>query len=439
MVVLGPAQGLDPGMGDVIAVTQRVEQADHDQHIRLVIVDDKHVPVLARRAVVVEVAGIARRAFQRQTHAEGRTEPQGRGCRYVAGHAFGQSLADRQAKPRPAIFARHRTVGLGKLLEHRLDLVGRDADAGVGNVDDDGTTGDGVDRPHDDADRALLGELDRITNQVVEYLLDAERVAEIEIAELGIVIEAQLQALFAGAHLHQFDNIGHDLDQVEFDGFDVDDALVDLGEVEQIIDQGQQPVGALPQHGDALLVARAQDVGQAENMRQADNGVHRGAQFVAHIGHEFVAAAIGLENQLFGALALGNVARHLGNADYLALGIADRRYGQRDVNQPAVARPAHGLEMVDRHAAAHLGKDFVLLFHLVRRHDQPDVLADGFFGRIAEQPGGGAVPRGDDPVEVLADDDIVRRIDDSGEVRPHFCGIFAEWAIHGFIREFIWG
>ena len=49
-------------------------------------------------------------------------------------------------------------------------------------------------------------------------------------------------------------------------------------------------------------------------------------------------------------------------------------------------------------------------------NDHPDRLADRFRGGVAEHPFGGAVPRRDDAVQVLADDGVVGRFDDPGEM-----------------------
>ena len=49
----------------------------------------------------------------------------------VAAHQLGQPLGDGKSKPGAAIFARGRRVGLLEGLEQALDLLLRQADAGV--------------------------------------------------------------------------------------------------------------------------------------------------------------------------------------------------------------------------------------------------------------------------------------------------------------------
>ena len=48
--------------------------------------------------------------------------------------------------------------------------------------------------------------------------------------------------------------------------------------------------------------------------------------------------------------------------------------------------------------------------------DHPNGAADRLGGRVAEHPFGGAVPGRDDAVQILADDRVVRRFDDLGEM-----------------------
>src|SRR5205807_10381888 len=51
----------------------------------------------------------------------------------------------------------------------------------------------------------------------------------------------------------------------------------------------------------------------------------------------------------------------------------------------------------------------------VRRHDHRDMLADDLAGLVAVEVLGPGVPADDRPVEALADDGVVSRVDDSGE------------------------
>ena len=122
------------------------------------------------------------------------------------------------------------------------------------------------------------------------------------------------------------------------------------------------------------------------------------------------------QTQKFGVTDLGSdVAGNLGGSGYISGGIPHRRNGERDVDQGAVFAAADRLEMVDALAATQALQDFVLFLPALGRNDQGNVLADGFFGGVAEYAFGALVPAADDAIERLADDGVVGRVDDGGE------------------------
>src|SRR5207248_9230825 len=120
----------------------------------------------------------------------------------------------------------------------------------------------------------------------------------------------------------------------------------------------------------------------------------------------------------FGALALGDVPGNFRRADAAAFSVLDGRHGQRNVNKAAVFALPNGLIPVDAFAAPDprkLGR----LVGTVRWNQYRDRLADDLLRGITVELLGSTVPTGDDTVEVLADDRILREVDDRGEPRPH--------------------
>ena len=78
--------------------------------------------------------------------------------------------------------------------------------------------------------------------------------------------------------------------------------------------------------------------------------------------------------------------------------------------------------MLDRFAAPKAAQDVVFLALAVGRDDHPDRPPDRLRCREAEQSLGGRVPRGDDPVEVLADDRLLGPADEGGEPQRGYLG-----------------
>jgi len=85
-------------------------------------------------------------------------------------HQLDELLADRQAEAGSAIAARRRAVCLDEAGEQRIAHLGRDADAGVGDLDAQ-LDGAARQRAMRDAegDRPQMGELDRVGDQIEQH------------------------------------------------------------------------------------------------------------------------------------------------------------------------------------------------------------------------------------------------------------------------------
>src|SRR4029079_15267328 len=94
----------------------------------------------------------------------------------AAVHELDQALADGKAEPRAAIAARYRAIGLAEALEDRGQLLGCDADAGIGDAHPQAPTLGAIFRL--DGDAAALGELHRVGRQVEYDLAQPRRVAQ---------------------------------------------------------------------------------------------------------------------------------------------------------------------------------------------------------------------------------------------------------------------
>src|SRR5262249_8807305 len=121
-------------------------------------------------------------------------------------------------------------------------------------------------------------------------------------------------------------------------------------------------------------------------------------------------------------LPLGDVAADLRRPDDRTVRVRDRRDGERHVAQRAVLPATDRLEVIDALGPPEAGEDLALLVQAIRRDDEIDPLPDRFGGRIAEDALRARVPARDDAVERLADDGVVRGLDDRREQRTHLLG-----------------
>ncbi len=98
---------------------------------------------------------------------------------------------------------------------------------------------------------------------------------------------------FAGAHRHHVDRLGQQRVETERQGFDLYAAGLDLGDVEQVVDQHQQAFTGRTERFDVFLLVGGQGLTARQQGRQADNGVHRRADFVAHGRQELALGDVG--------------------------------------------------------------------------------------------------------------------------------------------------
>ena len=137
-------------------------------------------------------------------------------------------------------------------------VLGGDADAGVGDVEADDASRSSLLAAAATAhhDLALLGELDRVADQVGEDLAQRGRGSPRSAAARRCRRrDAQLEALRRGARGEQLDRaFDHACRSVEVDLLEGQLAGLDLGEVEDVVDDGEQRLGAA---GDGLREVRA--------------------------------------------------------------------------------------------------------------------------------------------------------------------------------------
>ncbi len=343
-------------------------------------------------------AGRALLVRQRQVEDEARALPRARLRPDLTAHQLDQRAADGQAQAGAAEAAADRGVGLFEALEQpRLDLV-VEADAGVADLEAQGSA---LQRPDPKLDLARLGELHRIAEQVGQDLGHPHAVAAIGPGGARVEAPAQRHAVGVGRGPVQ---LGHARDhrlQLERLGLQVHLARVDLGEVEDVGQHLlQQPAGGDDQLRQLDVARRGLFAGQG--LGNGDHPVQRRAQLVAHIGQEAVLGGVGLGQvggavlhpslqggqQVVGALALG--PERCGQHPDLVLAILELgRLLATDLAAISPARPGQAVQRIDDGAA--------------RQPDRPDRLGGREDQAQDQDPGGRARRRGGDGLSRIAD------------------------------------
>ena len=228
---------------------------------------------------------------------EGGAFAEGRHHADVAVHDVGHAPRNRQAQPRAAEPARRGRVDLGEGLEQPRQIVRGDAGAGIGDGEVEAHTA--VFQPlaaNDVRNLALVGELHRIGEQVMNDLADAQRIAAHDSRNVALEPGVEVQPLGFGLGL---EGPGHPL--VEILERHVDDleghlAGLDLGHVEDVVQQAQQIVAGVADDRQIVPLRRLQPRG-GQQLGGAEDAVHRGAQFMRNDAEEVglgVAGGIGL-------------------------------------------------------------------------------------------------------------------------------------------------
>ena len=204
---------------------------------------------------------------------------------YFATHQFGQFHGDGQAQASTAVFTGGRGVGLLEELEQATEFFRGEADPGVFDfktqhqvvlVFFQQTCAQGH--------FAVFGEFDGVGSVVEQRLTQAGGIAS-QPARYGVEVDNDWQALFASLIGDHCANVVEDRFEVEIDFVKLHFFRFDLGEIENVVDQFKQ-VGGGAFDLDQAIELSGRRVAGAQQMGEADDGVHRRADFMAHIGQE---------------------------------------------------------------------------------------------------------------------------------------------------------
>src|SRR5579862_1426650 len=128
-----------------------------------------------------------------------------------------------------------------------------------------------------------MRELDRVAHEVQEDLAQTTGVASNQGWDRCLDDRHQLYVLRLRRAGQQVDDVVYDEPKVEFIVLDLEHSGFDLGEIEDVVDYGQQ---RLPRVANRLCVVKLGrvEVGLKQEVGHADHPVHGGPDFVTTIG-----------------------------------------------------------------------------------------------------------------------------------------------------------
>ena len=223
--------------------------------------------------------------LQARGKPEGRTLPGRAIDAGVAAHQAGQTLADRQPESGTAVLAGGGYIRLLERLEQVSLLFLRYPDAGILDFEAHqypfrGFVEQGC--PH--RDEAAVGKLDRVAGEIQQCLPHPGRIApQPERHRLRIHFHRKPfgPGLVGDHRIH----IVEQYPEIEILVLQLQPSGLDLGDVEDIVDDGQQMPPRTLDLGELIRLGRGRRA-PAQQMGEAKYGVHRGADFMAHVGEE---------------------------------------------------------------------------------------------------------------------------------------------------------
>ena len=294
----GAGHGIDghaPGQGVAL----------QDVAVGVVVLDDQQ-PLPRQCGSRQDLVGLrVVREGQGQGESEGGALPDAGLDPDLALHDFDQLLGNDQPQAGAAEPPGGGAVGLGEGLEQAGQGFFADADAGVADVEADaGQGGAGLGtlprrlvQADVDHDFAVAGKLDGVADQVAEDLADADGVAVDGFRHVGRDAATQFQVLAVRPLGEQLDDVLDGLVQVEVQAFQLETPGLDLGKVQDVVDDGQQGLAGTV-HGGRKPALGVGQVGVEQQLGHAQHPVHGGADLVAHVGEELGLGGVGGLGQL---------------------------------------------------------------------------------------------------------------------------------------------
>ncbi len=220
-------------------------------------------------------------------------------------HQLHQPPGDGQPQAGAAVTPGDRVVRLSEWVEQGRQPLRLDPDPGVPDrkPEPDPLVGALI-RRHLDNDLSGLGELDRIAGEVDQDLAQPERVSHQAAGNLGIGGDYQIQGLLSRPASEHIRKIFQDIEQVKGVGRKVELPGLDLGEVEDIVDDPQKDPGRVPDLVQVIPLTAGQ-VGLEGEVGEPHDGIHGGPDFVAHVGQKLAFGPSRRFGRLTGPLGLG--------------------------------------------------------------------------------------------------------------------------------------
>src|ERR1700686_1060272 len=276
-------------------------------------------------------------------------------------HHFYDPAGNGQAQAGPSESPRGGSVRLRESFKYQLLLITRNSDSCVryANVQMYGVVGLTLRfRVNDDV--SMFGELDRITDQIHDQLPETRWISYHCTWHVGRNPGGQFQVFLVGTDRQRLKGVAEKISDFEFNFFQFQLAGFDLREIQYVVDEVQEAVRRRL-HQAEILPLFAGELGIEGQIGHPHNAVHRRADLVAHVCHEFNLGAaarfgclLGPAEGLLSPLAHGDVQECHDGADNFSV-LADRMGPEFDGKDGAIGAPKIFFVRVNAFAPAERG------------------------------------------------------------------------------------
>ena len=339
-----------------------------------------------------------------------------------AAHQTDELFADRQSQAGAAIAPRGRAFGLAERFEQDVRVIRGNADAGVRDLKakrnlDIPTVGRHVGRPAANGYRALFGEFQGVVDQVDQDLPKPQRITAKPARPLVDGRQGQPEALLRRFRVEQPADLVKDALQVEIDDLKGQLSRLDLGQVEQAVDQGYQRATGNSEHLQRPALAFRKVRAQQQVGHAQDTG-ERCPELVAHLCQELAFGPagglrrfLGLEQLRLDTFLIGDVAGNPDQSHPLAVRGAERCLQRIDDPSTPVRILGDLLEPAGLVAIEDLTIALNDLLHVLRREKievgQSDDVGIVPAGQFLERSVAAQIA----PLGILEEDQVGHRVD----------------------------
>ena len=132
---------------------------------------------------------------------------------------------------------------------------------------------------------AAFGELHRIIAKIDQHLPKAQWIADQGGRQLRWRLEKHFERLVLRLHTDQAGQIIEHILESKVDLLEIHFARFDFRKIENVVNDPQQVLGRAVDLVDIVFLLR-REIGLQGQVRHTDNGIHRRADFVTHIGQK---------------------------------------------------------------------------------------------------------------------------------------------------------